>query len=96
MTDSEKKNAEKIMNDAIRALNMSATSVYHLSNLQGESYRDCLNIITKYDNMTVEFTEFYGITADNAITLLDNKVLNESILDVILQNSKPKTVDFLF
>lgn len=96
MTDSEKKNAEKIMNDAIRALNMSATSVYHLANLQGESYRECLSNIGKSKTAYVEFKDFYGITSDDTITLLDNKVLNESILDVIVQNSKPKKVDFLF
>jgi hypothetical protein len=96
MSDSEKKNAEKIMNDAIRALNMSATSVYHLANLHGESYRECLNNITKINESNIEFTEFYGITATDTIKLLDNKVLNESILDVIVQNSKPKIVDFLF
>lgn len=88
--------AEKIINDAIRALNMSATSVYHLANLEGESYRDCLEIITAEPLLDIEFASLFGITAGQVIELLDNNVLNEAILDVIVQNSKPKTVDRLF
>jgi len=88
--------AEKIINDAIRALNMSATSVYHLANLEGESYRDCLEIITAEPSLDIEFASLFGITAGQVIELLDNNVLNEAILDVIVQNSKPKTVDRLF
>jgi hypothetical protein len=94
--DSAVKNAEKIINDAIRALNMSATSVYHLANLEGESYRKCLEIIADNDNLYNEFKDLFGVSADNVIELLDNNVLNEAILDVVVQNSKPKMVDRLF
>jgi hypothetical protein len=94
--DPEVKNAEKIINDAIRALNMSATSVYHLANLDGESYRECLEIIADNDNLDNEFNSLFGVSADNVINLLDNSILNEAILDVVVQNSKPKMVDRLF
>jgi hypothetical protein len=90
------KTAEKTINDAIRSLNMSATSVYHLANLEGESYRECLEIIANNDNLDNEFTDLFGVTADNVINLLDNSILNEAILDVVVQNSKPKEVDLLF
>lgn len=90
------KNAEKIINDAIRALNMSATSVYHLANLEGESYRECLTIIADNDNLNNEFISLFGVSADNVINLLDNNILNEAILDVVVQNSKPKKIDQIF
>ena len=95
LTDAETKQAQKTINDAIRALNMSATSVYYLAD-GGESYRECLEIIDNDAVLDAEFVEFYGVTADNVIELLENNVLNEAILDVIVQNSKPKLVDFLF
>jgi hypothetical protein len=94
--DPDVKAAEKIINDAIHALNRSATSVYHLANLEGESYRECLVNIAKNKLFNTEFTELFGVSVDNVITLLDNKALNEAILDVIVQNSKPKAVDYLF
>ena len=90
------KTAEKTINDAIRSLNMSATSVYHLANLEGESYRECLEIIADNNNLDNEFKELFGVTADNVINLLDNSILNEAILDVVVQNSKPKMIDRLF
>jgi hypothetical protein len=94
--DPDIKAAEKIINDAIHALNRSATSVYHLANLEGESYRECLVNIAENKLFNTEFTELFGVSVDNVITLLDNKALNEAILDVIVQNSKPKAVDYLF
>lgn len=94
VSDKDKKAMEDVINAAIRALNMSATSVYFLANGQGESYRECLTEISETE--AEEFLEFYNVSADNVIQLLDNKVLNEAILDVIVQNSKPKLVDQLF
>lgn len=87
LTDKEKKEIEKIINAAIRSLNMSATSVYDLAN-GGESYRQCLNLIKSNLDFSNEFLELFGVTVDNALTLLDHGVLNEAILDVIVQNSK--------
>jgi len=94
ISDSDKKKMEEIINAAIQALNMSATSVYFLANGNGESYRECLEEIAKHEN--TEFVEFYGVTANNVISLLDQNILNEAILDVIVQNSQPKKVDNLF
>ena len=96
LLDADKRNMEDIINNAIRALNMSATSVYNLANLDGNSYRDCIEIINTDYELDTEFKEFFGITAGNTLSLLDNKILNEAILDVIVQNSKPKEIDNLF
>lgn len=87
LTDQDKKNIEKIINDAIRSLNMSATSVYDLAN-GGESYRECLELIQTDNDLEGEFRELFGITAGDAITLINARALNEAILDVIVQNSK--------
>lgn len=93
--DSDIKSAEKIINDAVRSLNMSATSVYYLA-MGGESYRECLTIISGNTKMADEFESLFGVDADQVIELLDKNVLNEAILDVIVQNSKPQSVDRLF
>lgn len=87
LTDKDKKNIEKIINEAIRSLNMSATSVYDLAN-GGESYRGCLELIESDPELDNEFQELFGIGAGDAITLIDARALNEAILDVIVQNSK--------
>jgi len=94
--DVDVKQAEKTINAAIQALNMSATSVYFLSECNGESYKECLTLIAKKKFLNAEFTELFGVSAENVITLVDNNVLNGAILDVIVQNSKPKKIDFLF
>jgi hypothetical protein len=87
LTDKEKKEIQKIINEAIKALNMSATSVYDLAN-GGESYRDCLSSISFNENYDQEFKDLYGISSKDAIKLVDEGVLNSAILDVIVQNSK--------
>ena len=94
ISDADKKKMEEIINAKIRALNMSATSVYFLANGNGESYRECLEQISKTQNN--EFVEFYGVPATDVISLLDQNILNEAILDVIVQNSQPKKIDNLF
>jgi hypothetical protein len=63
------KHAEQIINDAIRSLNMSATSVYHLANLEGESYRECLEIIANNDNLDNEFIDLFGVFCESAFQL---------------------------
>jgi hypothetical protein len=93
LTNTEKKNIEKIINDAIRSLNMSATSVYDLAN-GGDGYRQCLVRIQSESELNHEFKELFGINATDAITLIDQRALNEAILDVIVQNSK--SVDNVF
>lgn len=87
LTDKEKKNIENTINDAIRALNKSATSVHDLAN-GGDSYKECLELICSDHALNTEFTELFGIDAKDAITLIEHRILNEAILDVIVQNSK--------
>ena len=87
LSDSDKKEMEAVVNAAIRSLNMSATSVYDLAD-DGESYRQCLSIIKDNAMLNGEFEDLFGISGEMAIHLLDEKVLNEPILDVIVQNSK--------
>lgn len=87
LTDQEKKEIQKIINEAIKALNMSATSVYDLAN-GGESYRECLSAISDNEHYDQEFKDLYGISSKDAIKLVDEGVLNGAILDVIVQNSK--------
>lgn len=86
-TNSEKRTAEKIINDAIRALNMSATSVRDLAN-GGNSYRECLELIEADPDYDEEFIELFGISASDAIQLIEYRALNEAILDVVVQNSR--------
>lgn len=95
-SDADRKKLTEIINQAVRALNMSATSVYHIADLEGESYRDCIEIISENPNLDLEFESFYGVSARDVLTLLDKKVLNEAILDVIVQNSKPQVQQAVF
>jgi len=88
-SDSEKRALEKIINDAVRALNMSATSVYILSN-GGNTYRECINRITNNQDDAQEFEELFGVTPQTVEVILDRELLNEPVLDVIVQNSKSK------
>ena len=86
-TDQERTDAEKRINDAIRALNMSATSVYDLAN-GGSSYRECLSLIAGQPELSAEFEDLFGVSADNTLLLVKQGVLSEAILDVIVQNSQ--------
>lgn len=89
------KEAEEIINRAIRSLNMSATTVFFLSEGMGSTYRECIQYISASQYIE-EFIEFYGIHPNNVIDLLDGEVLNELILDTIVQNSKPRETDRIF
>jgi len=93
-TDSEKRELEKIINNAVRALNMSATSVYILAE-GGNSYRECIKRIANNATDASEFEELFGVTTDVVEIILDRELLNEPILDVIVQNSQ-NTVDSPF
>jgi|TARA_R110000744_G_scaffold354377_1_gene460770 hypothetical protein len=86
-TDSEKRELEKIINNAVRALNMSATSVYILAN-GGNTYRECIERIASNADDAHEFQELFGVTPQIVEIILDREMLNEPILDVIVQNSK--------
>ena len=93
-TDSEKRELEKIINNAVRALNMSATSVYILAN-GGNTYRDCIERIASSKEDAHEFEDLFGVTPSIVEIILEREMLNEPILDVIVQNSK-NTVDSPF
>jgi hypothetical protein len=93
LSDKEKKDVEKTINDAIRSLNMSATSVRDLAN-GGDSYRECLELIRDDVDLDNEFVGLFGISAENAIRLIEHRILNEAILDVVVQNSL--RVDVMF
>jgi len=95
ITDSERRELEKILNSAVRALNMSATTVYDLAD-GGESYSQCLAKISKKSSLRARFEALYGITVDDTMTLLELGFLNnEAILDVIVQNSKMVDTPFV-
>ena len=86
-TDAEKRELEKIINNAVRALNMSATSVFNLAG-NGNTYRDCIATISSDTEDAQEFEELFGVSTDVVEIILDREMLNEPILDVIVQNSK--------
>jgi len=94
LTDNEKIALEKLINDAVRSLNMSATSVYNLANA-GNTYRECIQIIGNDTEDAEEFEDLFGVSPDFVEVILDRNLLNEPILDVIVQNSK-NTVDSPF
>ena len=93
-TDAEKRELEKIINNAVRALNMSATSVYILAD-GGNTYKDCIERIASNPEDAQEFEELFGVTPSIVEIILEREILNEPILDVIVQNSK-NTVDTPF
>lgn len=93
-TDTEKRELEKIINNAVRALNMSATSVYELA-ASGSTYRECIGNISNDTDDANEFESLFGVSTDIVNEILDQELLNEPILDVIVQNSK-KVVDSPF
>ena len=93
-SDEDKKAWEKIINDAVRSLNMSATSVFNLAG-DGNSYRECIDIISTDQEETEEFEELFGVGPNVVQTILDRKLLNEPVLDVIVQNTK-NTIDSPF
>jgi hypothetical protein len=72
---------------------MSATSVRDLAN-GGDSYRECLELIKDDVDLDNEFVGLFGISAENAIRLIEHRILNEAILDVVVQNSL--RVDVMF
>ena len=94
VSDADKKNLEKVINNAVRALNMSATSVYILAD-GGETYRECIERISNDIEESKEFEELFGVKPNIVETILDRQLLNEPVLDVIVQNSKT-TVDSPF
>jgi len=88
--DVDRMKAEKLLNEAIKSLNMSATSVHILAGK--DSYRECVEALVGH----AEFIDLFGVDAELVLELLDIGALNEAILDVIVQNSKTALNDFDF
>lgn len=82
-----KKNPLKvIVEKAIRMINGSATTVLALSNYQGESFLECVDIIDADAEMSREFAELYGVYPDTIKRLATR--LEISTLDMIVRMSK--------
>ena len=86
-TGRPKKNPLKaIVEKAIRMINGSATTVLALSNYQGESFLECVDIIGSNREMSKEFLELYGVRPDTIKRLAHR--LEISTLDMIVKMSK--------
>jgi hypothetical protein len=53
-----------------------------------------LELIKDDAELDKEFIGLFGISAENAIRLIEHRILNEAILDVVVQNSLK--VDVMF
>jgi len=86
-SDRPKKNPLKaIVEKAIRMINGSATTVLALSNYQGETFLECVDIIDADAEMSREFCELYGVYPKTIKRLSDR--LEISTLDMIVRMSK--------
>jgi hypothetical protein len=82
-----KKNPLKaIVEKAIRMINGSATTVLALSNYQGETFLECVDIIDADAEMSREFCELYGVYPNTIKRLSDR--LEIPTLDMIVRMSK--------
>jgi len=82
-----KKNPLKaIVEKAIRMINGSATTILALSNYEGESFLECIDIIENNIEMNQEFIELYGIKPVSIRRLSPR--LEISTLDMIVRMSK--------
>ena len=79
------KNIQMMVNNAIKTINRSTTTIVNLSE-GGCGIRETLLNITG-DNAT-EYHDLLGIEVSDTLMLLDRKVLNEVILDLLVENSR--------
>ena len=88
-TDEEKRvrQMEILLNQAIKTLNRSATTVRNMT-MGGDNYRQCIENVILNTNATKEFLEIYSVEPKGILWLLDQDVLNTPLLDVIVQHSK--------
>lgn len=75
-----------IVEKAIRMINGSATTVLALSNYQGETFLECVDIIEVNKEMSAEFIHLYGVGPDTIKRLAHR--LEISTLDMIVRMSK--------
>ena len=78
-----------IVEKAIRMINGSATTILTLSNYEGESFLECIDIIENNIEMYQEFIELYGIKPASIKRLSPR--LEISTLDMIVRMSKYNT-----
>jgi hypothetical protein len=78
-----------IVEKAIRMINGSATTILALSNYEGESFLECIDIIENNIEMNQEFIELYGIKPASIRRLSPR--LEISTLDMIVRMSKYNT-----
>ena len=75
-----------VVEKAVRMINGSATTVLALSNYQGESFLECVDLIENDAEMYKEFVELYGVGPDTIKRLAHR--LEISTLDMIVRMSK--------
>jgi hypothetical protein len=78
-----------VVEKAIRMINGSATTVLALSDYQGESFLECVDLIENNAEMYKEFVELYGVGPDTIKRLAHR--LEISTLDMIVRMSKYNT-----
>ena len=78
-----------VVEKAVRMINGSATTVLALSNYQGESFLECVDLIENDAEMYKEFVELYGVGPDTIKRLAHR--LEISTLDMIVRMSKYNT-----
>jgi len=86
---SKKDPLKAIVEKAIRMINGSATTILALSNYEGESFLECIDIIENNIEMHQEFIELYGIKPASIKRLSPR--LEISTLDMIVRMSKYNT-----
>jgi len=86
---SKKDPLKVIVEKAIRTINGSATTILALSNYEGESFLECIDIIENNIEMYKEFVELYGIKPASIKRLSPR--LEISTLDMIVRMSKYNT-----
>jgi len=89
-SDKEQKDLQKLIDQVINELNMSATSVCFLAgggSFDVETYRECIEMIIQNRKEAAEFQEFFDVEPELVIELLDKGVLNEPMLDIIMRMS---------
>lgn len=91
LSDDEKKELEKVINNAIKTLNASATSVFELAE-DGNNYKECIDTIKSSEKKSKEFLEIFKVSSDIVEQIVREEKLNIPVLDTIVQKSK-KHVD---
>lgn len=84
MSDKDKNSLGKIIKDAIKNINRSATTVYDFAN-GGGTFKECLDIIETDNNTAQSFEEMYGVGPKDIKQLLP--YLQEHFLDICVNNS---------